>query len=107
MTLRSPLATPGPRPQACPEPPAAWTEELTATTSARAAATPAPVQLTLFVLDDVPARKPPRLRRLKSLLNALEPGRTGSGDVVAPGPGGQAQSGDTALPQAWLDSFFD
>ena len=97
--------------------PPAWADTLTAPGAARAqpASAGASEQLSLFMHDDdpacLPARKPPRLRRLKGLLAALESQRSGLEDLFTAVPAEPASaSRDPAAQETsptWPESFFD
>jgi len=68
----------------------------------------APEQLSLFVFEDVAEPRPPRLRRLRSLISALESRRHGPEALHAP-PTRKARgpAAPVSAPPLWPDSFFD
>ena len=97
-----------------PAPASAWAElgDETGPVPLGTAPTPvaAPEQLSLFVFEDAPPPRPPRLRRLRSLLGALESQRHAPDRIATPGSKRKAPS--TQEPMAvptplWPDSFFD
>jgi len=68
----------------------------------------APEQLSLFVFEDVAEPRPPRLRRLRSLISALESRRHGLEALREPRPGkGRGLAAPASAPPLWPDSFFD
>jgi len=99
-----------------PAPASAWAElgdetgPVPLAPPAASAAVPAPEQMSLFVFEDAPAPRPPRLRRLRNLLAALESQRHGLEQIATLGAkrkGPPAQEPTAAPTPLWPDSFFD
>lgn len=95
-----------------PEPASTWDEAPGEAVPAPPAPAAVPEQLSLFVFDDTVPARPPRLRRLKSLLAALESQRHGLDELAVEDARREAAAGPSAAhaptpTPLWPDSFFD